>query len=105
MCDISSFYFSPFERACGDCEDYEQSRNLSEKQINLWKLLVYLDRPVAIHSLPEQYIGCLGILLKHKLIEIYTGKVYTVSIGQNMALFSKEKFVEIIRRIEYGGDW
>jgi hypothetical protein len=64
-------------------------------------LLVYLDRPVAIHSLPRQYIGCLGVLLKNKLIELYTGKVYTISIGQNMALFSKEKFVEIIRTLNY----
>jgi len=100
-CDTSAMFFGPFEKACGECEEYEQSRHLSEKQINLWKLLVCLDCPVAIHSLPKQYIGCIGILLKYKLIELYTSKVYTVSIGTNMALFSKEKFVDLIRTINY----
>jgi len=96
----SSFYFLPLERACGECKDYKKTRSLSQKHIDIWRLLVALDVPIAIHSLPKKYLGCIGLLVRYKLVEIYTGKAFTVSVSDPLKIFAKEKFIDLIRTPE-----
>ena len=102
QCRKSTFYFTPMERACGECKDYKQTRHLSQKHIDIWRLLVALDAPVAIHSLPKKYLGCIGLLVRYKLVEIYIGKTLTVSISDPLKVFAKEKFIDLIRTPDGG---
>jgi len=84
----------PIEVAVSDCKYFREGRNkIHGTARDMWKLLVAIDKPVALHSLSTKMVGALGILKKYNLVKVEEGMVMSAhSTGKGRAWVA-EKFV------------
>jgi len=96
MCEKCQLLLQPNEIAIGECADFISGRPLLHgAALDLLKLMVAVDNPVAIHSLPTTYVGAIGVLKKYSLVNIFRDEV--LGINGNHQQHLKDTFMELVK--------